>query len=254
MLRPGEIIGEAWRLYREHWRHFLPIALVVYLIIGVVTLLLVLLLGWFGALLGGLLGIVGAFWLQGALTEAVADVRDGRADLTLSETFRRVQPKLWAIVGAGLLAGLGIVAGLIVLIIPGLILLTWWCLIVPSIVLEGKPAMESFGRSRELVRGNGWNVFGVIVLTILIVIAFSIVVSLLLFWIPGDELRAFVQNVVQNTLAYPFMALALTLTYFALARPAAAPVPATTAMGGPEPAEPIEPTEPSPPPQPPPAV
>jgi hypothetical protein len=255
-LRPGEIIGEAWRLYREHWRHFLPIALVVYLIIGVVTLLLVLLLGWFGAVLGGLLGIVGAFWLQGALTEAVSDVRDGRADLTLSETFRRVQPKLWTIVGAGLLAGLGIAAGFIVFIIPGLILLTWWCLIVPSIVLEGKPAMESFGRSRELVRGNGWNVFGVIVLTILIVIAFSIVVSLLLFWIPGDEVRAFVQNVVQNTLAYPFMALALTLTYFALARPAAAPAPAAapTGMGGPAPTEPIEPTEPSPPPQPPPAV
>jgi hypothetical protein len=225
-LQPGAIIGEAWRLYREHWRHFLPIALVVYLILGVVTLLLALVLGVFGAIAGGLLGIIGAFWLQGALTEAVADVRDGRADLSIGDTFRRVQPRLWSIVGAGILAGLGIVFGLILLIVPGLILLTWWSLIVPTIVLEGKPAMESFGRSRELVRGNGWNVFGVIVLAILIVIAISIVVSLLLFWIPGDELQSFVQSVVQNTLAYPFMALALTLMYFALARPAAEPTAA----------------------------
>jgi hypothetical protein len=230
-LQPGAIVGEAWRLYREHWRHFLPIALVVYLILGVVTLLLALLLGVVGAILGGLLGIVGAFWVQGALTEAVADVRDGRADLSLADTFRRVQPRLWSIIGAGIVAGLGIVLGLILLIVPGLVLLTWWSLIVPAIVLEGKPAMESFGRSRELVRGNGWNVFGVIVLTILIVIVISIIVSIVLLWIPGDEFRTFVQNVVQNTLAYPFMALAWTLMYFALARPAVEPV--APAMPGP---------------------
>lgn len=240
-LQPGAIIGEAWRLYREHWRHFLPIALVVYLILGLVTLLLVFLLGWVGAVIGGLLGIVGVFWLQGALTEAVADVRDGRADLSLADTFRRVQPHLWSIVGAGILAGLGIVLGLILLIVPGLVLLTWWSLIVPAIVLEGKPAMESFGRSRELVRGNGWNVFGVIVLTLLIVIAISIIVSLVLFWLPGDEFRPFVQNVIQNTLAYPFMALAWTLVYFALA------APGRVAAASDIRAEPAEPAPPPPP-------
>jgi hypothetical protein len=240
-LQPGAIIGEAWRHYREHWRHFLPIALVVYLILGLVTLLLVFLLGWVGAVIGGLLGIVGVFWLQGALTEAVADVRDGRADLSLADTFRRVQPRLWSIVGAGILAGLGIVLGLILLIVPGLVLLTWWSLIVPAIVLEGKPAMESFGRSRELVRGNGWNVFGVIVLTLLIVIAISIIVSLVLFWLPGDEFRPFVQNVIQNTLAYPFMALAWTLVYFALAAPGR--VAAASEIR----AEPAEPAPPPPP-------
>ena len=244
-LQPGAIIGEAWRLYREHWRHFLPIALVVYLILGLVTLVLTLLLGWVGALLGSVLGIVGVFWLQGALVEAVADVRDGRADLSIGDTFRRVQPRLWSIVGAGILAGLGILVGFILLIIPGLILLTFWCLIVPVIVLEGKPAMESFGRSRQLVTGNGWNVFAVILLTLLIVIAISIVVSLVLLWIPGEAFRAFVQSVVQNTLAYPFMALAATLVYFTLAQRAAAPAPPEFGA--------VEPTEPPPAP-PPPAV
>jgi hypothetical protein len=247
-LQPGAIIGEAWRLYREHWRHFLPIALIVYLILGLVTLVLALLFGWVGALLGGLLGIIGVFWLQGALTEAVNDVRDGRADLSIGDTFKRVQPKLGSIIGAGILAGLGIVLGLILFIVPGLYLLTIWSLIVPAIVLEGKPAMESFGRSRELVRGNGWNVFGVIVLTVLIVIAISIVVSLVFFWVPGEAFRSFVQSVVQNTLAYPFMALAWTLVYFALAgaglgRAAAA----ATEVAVPEPTEP-------PPAPPPPAV
>lgn len=222
-MQPGAILSEAWRLYREHWQHFLPIALVVYLVLGLVTLLLALIDPILGGIIGALIGIIGAFWVQGALTEAVADVRDGRADLSLGDTFRRVQPRLPSIIGAGLLAGLAIVVGFILLIVPGLVLLTWWSLIVPVIVLEGKAAMESFGRSRELVRGNGWNVFGVIILTILVVIAIGIVVAIALFWLP-DSIQSFVQNVVQNTLAYPFMALAWTLMYFELVRPQTAAV------------------------------
>jgi hypothetical protein len=233
-MQPGAILGEAWRLYREHWRYLLPIALVVYLILGLVSLAAAAGLGAFGALVGGLLGIIGAFWLQGALTEAVADIRDGRADLSLADTFRRVRPRLLSIIGAGLLAGLAIVLGLILLIVPGLFLLTIWSLIIPVIVLERRAAMESFGRSRELVRGNGWNVFGVIVLTILVLIAIAIVVGIATFWLP-DGIQPFVQSVIQNTLAYPFMALAWTLMYFALARPE----PVTTAEPVTAPAPPV---------------
>ena len=54
------------------------------------------------------------------------------------------------------------------LIVPGLFLLTIWIAVIPAIVLEGRGIGESFGRSRDLVRGNGWNVFGVIILTILL--------------------------------------------------------------------------------------
>lgn len=224
-MSPGAIIGEAWRLYREHWQHFLPIALIVYLILGVVSLVLGFVLGALGAVIGALVGLIGVFWLQGALTEAVADVRDGRADLSIGDTFRRVQPRLPAIIAAGIIAGLAIAIGLILLIVPGLFLMTIWSMIVPVIVLEGKSAGDSFGRSREIVRGNGWNVFGVIVLTILVVIAVAIVVSIATFWLP-DDVQPFVQNVIQNTLAYPFLALALTLMYFTLARPVAAAEPA----------------------------
>jgi hypothetical protein len=73
-----------------------------------------------------------------------------------------VKPQLVAIVVAGVLAGIGIFVGLILLVVPGLILMTWWVLIIPVIVLERTNAGASFGRSRELVRGYGWRVFGVI--------------------------------------------------------------------------------------------
>jgi hypothetical protein len=215
------IVREAWELYKAHWKAFVPLALVVFVIIGLASLLLTLALGWVGGLIGGLLAIVGFFWLQGALVEAVRDVRDGNRDLSIGETFARVRPRLPAIIPAGLLAGLGIIVGLLLLIAPGLFLLTIWSMIIPVIVLEGRSAGESFGRSRELVRGNGWNVFGVIVITVLLSIAANIVVAIATFWLP-EEARSFVQNVVSNTVVAPFMAVALTLTYFALARPTTA--------------------------------
>ena len=60
------------------------------------------------------------------------------------------------------------------LIVPGLVLMTWWVLIIPVVVLERTSAGAAFGRSRELVRGYGWNVFGVIVLTLLVLLAFDL--------------------------------------------------------------------------------
>jgi hypothetical protein len=225
-LSPGQIYGEAWGLYKRFWRHFVPIALAIFLIVAAVSLVLVLLLGWAGAILAILLSIAGTFWLQGAIAEAVADVRDGRVDLSIGDTLRKVSPKLARLVGAGLLAGLGILLGLVLLIVPGLILLTWWVLISPVIVLEDRGAIEAFGRSRELVRGNGWNVFGAIAIAVGIAIAASIVGTVLLFWLP-DWLESFLRSLISNTIIGPFIAAAWTLMYFRLRGEEPAPAPGT---------------------------
>jgi hypothetical protein len=209
------VISEAWNLFKAHWRHLVPIALVVYVAIAIIALLLTLLLGWFGGLLGALISLVGVFWVQGALATAVEDIRDGRADLSLGDTFARVRPQLGAIVVAGVLAGLGIAVGLLLLIVPGLVLMTWWVLVIPVVALERTTAGAAFGRSRELVRGFGWNVFGVIVLTILLLLAFEIVLSIVLSPL-DDWLGSFISNVVSGSLTSPFIALVWTLLYFRL--------------------------------------
>ena len=209
------VIGEAWDIYKAHWRHLLAISFITYLIVAVLTALLAIVLTWLGLLIGVVLTIVALFWLQAALIKAVEDVRDGRADRSLGATFEAAKPHLGAVIVAGLLGGLAIAIGFVLLIVPGLILLTIWCLIVPVIVLDGKSAGESFGASRELVRGYGWNVFGVIVLTALLLIGFQIVLGLLLSPL-ANWLQGFVSNIVSGTLTAPFVALVLTLLYFRL--------------------------------------
>jgi hypothetical protein len=224
------VIREAWELYKTHWRHLLPISFVVYVAIAIVGALLTALLGWFGALLGALISLVGVFWVQGALATAVEDLRDGRPDLSLGETFRRVQPQLGTILVAGVLAALGIFVGLVLLIVPGLVLLTWWILIIPVVALERTAVGAAFSRSRELVRGYGWNVFGVIVLTILVLLAFEIVLAIVLSPFT-DWLRDFLSSVVSGTLTAPFAALVWTLLYFRLRQAKAAPVAEPTPTG-----------------------
>jgi hypothetical protein len=223
------VLREAWETYKAHWRHFATIAFAVYATVAVISLILALLLErWAAAILIGLVSLIATFWVQGALIKAVEDIRDGRADLSFSETLNRVRPHLAAIIVAGILAAIGVVIGLILLIVPGLLLLTWWVLIVPVIVLEGRSAGESFGRSRELVRGYGWNVFGVIVLTVLVLLGFRIVLDLVLFPL-ANELQSFLTELIVGTVATPFAVVAWTLLYYRLKgakEPAAEPEPA----------------------------
>ena len=224
----GGILGEAWGLYTKFFARFFIVALIVFLIVNLLNALL----GWvvgtgsglalLVALITTVVSLVGTFWLQGALVYAVDDVRDGRIDSSIGELFERVRPYLGTLIGAGLLAGLGIAVGLVLLIVPGLILLTWWCLIAPVIVLEGKHVGESFGRSRELVRGHGWTVFGII---IIVVLASAIASGLIqaIFSFLGPFLRYWIGGAIANAIVDPFLAVALVLMYFHLREsPAAA--------------------------------
>jgi hypothetical protein len=240
------VLTEAWEHYKTHWKHLLTIAFVVYAAVALIGLILNLALGLVGQVIGSVVAIVGLFLLQGALVTAVADIRDGRADLSIEETFRKAQPFLGRIAGASILAGIGISLGFIALVIPGLVLITIWLFIVPVIVLENSGIGDSFGRSRELVRGYGMNVFGVIVLTILLILAFGLVLGAILLFLP-DELSRFISQVVSGTVTAPFITLTWTLLYF---RMRAAKEPVSGAAGGPPPEAP--PPVAPPPQQPPP--
>jgi len=219
------VIGEAWRLYKAHWRHLLTFSFVVYAGVAVIGAVLTILLTWVGAIIAAIISLIAFFWLQGALVKAVDDVRDGEADLSLGQTFAQAREQLSSVAVAAILAGLGIVLGLILLIVPGLILMTWWAVIIPVVVLERKSAGEAFSRSRELVRGNGWGVFGVIVLMVLLLIGFSLVLNIILTPL-ADWLQSFVSQIVSGTVTAPFVAIVLTLLYFRL-RQAKEPVAET---------------------------
>ena len=211
----GDVLNDAFDLYKAHWKHLMGVALVFYVVAASITLVLSLVFGAWGAVVGAFVLLVGVFWLTGALIEAVADVRDGRADLTLSETFGRVKPRVLPLLGASILAGLGIALGFALLIVPGLILLTWWCLVPAAVVLEGRRVFDAFGRSRALVRGNGWSVFGLLVVTYLLTSVVAGVIRTVFTPLP-EYVSEFLGSLVSGTVVAPFTAVAITVLYFRL--------------------------------------
>ena len=258
----GGILGETWGLYTKFFARFFVVAAIVFLIINLIGALLGWLVGTGGlavlvALIAAAVSLIGTFWMQGALVYAVDDVRDGRIDSSVGDLFERVRPYLGTLILAGILAGLGIALGLVLLIVPGLILLTWWCLIIPVIALEGKPVGESFSRSRELVRGHGWTVFGIVIIVLLAsAIASGVIQSIFSFLNPF--FRYWIGGTIANAIVDPFLAVALTLMYFHLREgpatdaPVAAPVTPDPAPESPVARQPFppppseEPTAPAP--------
>src|SRR5438876_11410358 len=89
----------------------------------------------FWALVAALISVVGYFWVQAALVETVNDVRDGRADRSIGETYGAVRPRLAAATIAGVLAAIGIGIGLILLTIPAPYLLPTWPMLIRALVL-----------------------------------------------------------------------------------------------------------------------
>ncbi len=63
-----------------------------------------------------------------------------------------------------------VVAGLLLFIVPGLILITIWSVAIESVVVERATVLGSLNRSRELIRGNGWRVFLFLVVLALILL------------------------------------------------------------------------------------
>ena len=206
------VLGEAWTLYKRHATHFLLISFAIYLVIAIVTALLSLALGSFGAVLGGLLSLFGTFLLQAALVKAVQDARDGRGDLDLRGSVDAALPFVWSVAIASIFASIAIAIGFALIIVPGLILLTFLSLIVPWIVVGGATAFESFGKSWETVRGYAWHVFGTYVVVFLILIVGEFVIGIILLALPYAA-RTFISDVVVGTLVAPFLAAVVTLVY-----------------------------------------
>jgi hypothetical protein len=229
----GGILNDSLDLYQRFFWRFIATAAVVYVVLDFLGALVagidsdnaLVLIFW--ALVSAALGIIGFFWLSGALVEAVQDVRDGRVDTTIGELYERTRPRLPALIASGVLAAIGVLIGLILLIIPGLYLLTRWALIAPVVVLEKRSAGEAFSRSWELVKGHAWSVFGVILITGIGAAIASGIIQAVLGAILPDFLGAWLGALAAHVVTAPFVAIAWTLMYFALAQPASAPAAET---------------------------
>jgi hypothetical protein len=166
----GSVIRKVLDIYVDQAPVLMPAAAVVFVFTGILST--VLLRASSGlALVATLIGLIATTLFTGMVVELVADVQDGRRDATPGQLLRAAWPVFGSLLLVALIANVGILIGFVFLIVPGLILLTIWSVAAPVVVLERPPGLGALARSRALVRGNGWQAFGVIfILTVLIAI------------------------------------------------------------------------------------
>lgn len=204
----GETLRKTFAIYRDQAGVLLPVAFWLFLVAGAVEELTPLIVGLVGLLVGTL--------YQGMVVGLVRDLRSGRRDFAIRELAGSVLPVFWRLLGAGVLIALGLVGGFLLLVVPGLYLLAVWAVAAPTIVVERRRVTEALGRSRQLVRGNGWPVLGATLTGILITAALSLGLSLLANAIVDGEIIELVLRVLGQSVAAPISALVASVLYFRL--------------------------------------
>jgi len=258
----ARVFERIFEIYRDQFTLLIPAALVVFVPVALISGLI-----YAGdvSIIGGLIvaaiATIATYWFQGMVVEAARDILDGRRDHTLGSLVQSVAPGIVTPIVAGILAGIGIGIGLLLLIVPGLFLLTIWAVIAPVIVIERRGALDSFGRSRELVRGHGWQVFGVIVVLFLVQFIITAVLNAIANSVSDSFVGYTISDLIVRVLVAPFTALAAAVLFFELKALKGEPVLGTGGgqiagteqpAGGPAPtpAEPAAPEAPAPPPGP----
>jgi hypothetical protein len=230
----GGVIRRVFAIYVDQAPVLMPAAAVVFVFTGVLSTVLTRADSGL-RLLALLIGLIATTLFTGMVVELVADVQDGRRDSSPRQLLRAVTPVLGQLLFVAIVAAFLVLLGFLLLIVPGLVLITLWSVTAPVVVLERPPGLRALGRSRELVRGNGWQVFGVIlVLDVLVAVVAGAIDA-------GAETAGtgagIVVSVIVGVLAAPISALAASVLYFDLGgtRPSAlagAPEPQPNPFGG----------------------
>jgi len=105
---------------------------------------------------------LGGLILQGTVIYGTVNDMNGRR-VSLADSLSMGLRSFLPLLGLGIVLGFAVACGLVLLIVPGLMILTAWCVTVPTYVIEQTSFFGAFGRSADLTRGNRWRIFALFV-------------------------------------------------------------------------------------------
>ena len=162
-LHPGTIIAAAARAGRQHWWRILGVAIPVSLASSGLEILVdhyvdpsdtLLSVGATIAATG--VSLLGTILLAGFISRLVGMAEHGRDPLTFRQVVRALP---WVrLLGADVLVAMAVLAGLVLLVIPGLAILTLLSVVCPVIEIEDQRIFPAMRRSAQLTRRHIWTV------------------------------------------------------------------------------------------------
>ena len=212
----GEMVAEAFKLYQRDFRAFLLIASVpqVPLLLSIVTPL------WLSVLLS-LIALAISFLANGAIIHAVAQKYSGQdvnAGRSIGQAWNRAASLTlaYSVISLALL-----VSAILMFLIVGIPLffyfLVGWFFAGQAIMIERKRPIDALERSRVLVAGTWWRVFGIGVFFALALLGAVIAASLVIALVSFDNSGLVtVLEAVTGALIFPMVPIGATLVYFDL--------------------------------------
>jgi hypothetical protein len=234
VLRPlslGEILDVAFGLYRTL---FVPLLLVAVTAQGLPMVLSIYInaAGLQGTNLWltvgvMLLSVIGSALASAGSTFILSEQYMGRT-ITAGTALSRAMPFLGRVILLSLLTTLLFFFGFLLLIIPGLILISGLVLATPALVIESRPhATDAMGRSWALTRGHRWKIFGALLVTGLLIalpsLALGVFAAVKNFDVQSQQSVISGMGILWLTLAqilqvmlYPLLYCTLTVAYYDL--------------------------------------
>ena len=171
------VFREMFTVYRRHWAFLIPTAIVILLPQSIVDASLDGLdvegfrsakdIAIFGAvLLTVAVNLLGQAIYAGLTAAADVDWRAGQPLPPISTLIRSLP--LGGLIVLDIIISIGTAVGLLLLVLPGLIFLAYVGISPAVMKLEHRGPLAALRRSVELVRGNLWRVFAIVVGVILI--------------------------------------------------------------------------------------
>jgi hypothetical protein len=185
----GGVIACGFGTYFGNLARFIPLSLLAYSPV------------WIGLLIFGpqdpenafssggiamvVLGVIAAYWLQASLIYGTITTLRGQRP-GLSEMLSRSLQALLAVILVAIVLSIVMTLGFVLLIIPGLILITMFWVAIPVAVVERNGVGAAFSRSRELTSGHRWSIFALFI--VIVVIAAVVQVGMgLIFGFAGAQ-------------------------------------------------------------------
>ena len=207
------LLSEAFRVYRRRFWVFFFIVFLAQIpsLIAELTPIPVL------SVLFSLAGLPLLFLAQGAIIFAVLRQYLGR-DISVGDSYRMAQGKFWNLLAGGIgFVGILLGCAILILIIVGIPLVFYVSVSLifypQAILVEGKAPLDALGRSRRLVRGSWWRVFGILIVFWIIILSISI--PAIIAWIFSPTAGVIV-GFITGSVTTPIALIGDTLIYFDL--------------------------------------
>jgi len=108
---------------------------------------------------------------------------------------------LFPVLGVVIVAGIAVVVGAVLLVVPGFILMVLFWVAIPVAVIERPGVFASMKRSATLTKGNRWRIFAIVAILLLIGIVVTAVLELVLPVVFGTTTFILFDWAVQSALA-----------------------------------------------------